>query len=222
MDPITIGGALVIFVTTAVATAIAHYRNKIAQTNAALAKFATALTQYAQAYEFEECDKPVISAVKNYIDSLRSNGNLASIMESMDMEDRKSYIHKIVREIARLMKIDVSDINIVDLGPFLFGQSYNEGGKYKVDLNESMLVANPDRLLQTACHELRHLQQMQSLENDKWGFSINRKAQWMAAFTNYVNNEDGSQLQYAAYVMQSIEVDANKFAIEVAGNNDLA
>ncbi|MDE7135097.1 MAG: hypothetical protein K2N91_00540 [Muribaculaceae bacterium] len=219
MEPITIIGGIVLLVTATVATAITHYRNKIAKTNAALAKFAAALTQYAEAYQFEECDKPMISAVKNYIDTLRCKGNLATVMESMDMADRKSYIHKVVREIASLMKIELSDINIVDLGPYLFGQSYIEAGKYKVDLNEAMLVADPDRLLQTACHELRHLQQMQALENDKWGFSINRKAQWMAAFNNYVNNEDGSKLQYIAYVMQSIEVDANKFAIEVAGDN---
>lgn len=220
MEPITIGVGLVILVTAGVAMAISHYREKIAKTNAALAKLAIALAQYAEAYQFEECDKPVINAVKNYIDNLRSNGNLNSIMESMDLDDRRSYFQKIVREIARLMRIDVADIIIVDLGPCIFGQSYMDDGKYKVKLNEAILIANPDRLLQTACHELRHLQQMQALTNDKWGFSNNRKAQWMTAFNSYVNIEDGSQLQYMAYVLQSIEIDANKFAIEVAGDND--
>lgn len=215
MDPITIGGGLVIFVLAATAIAIDHYKTKIKSTNAAMDKLRVALGQYAEAYQFEECDTPVINAVKDYISSLRSGGSLADVMGSMDLDERKVFMQKIVREIANIMDIDLSNINIEYLQATVFGQSYMDGENYNIDLNEAILIADPDRLLQTACHELRHLQQMQALKKDKWGFSINRKAQWMMAFNYYVNAEDNSEIQYIAYVLQSIEVDANKFALEV-------
>lgn len=217
MDPITIGGGILLLVTAAVSAAIRHYQNKVAKINATLGKLATALEQYAKAYQFEECDKPVINAVKHYVKSQRSKGKLSTVINSMELNDRKDYMNKIVREIARIMNIELSDINIIDLGPYTFGQSYIEDGKYKIDLNEVVLIADPDRLLQTVCHELRHLQQMQALCDDKWGFSNHRKAQWMMSFNDYIQSDTDSEMQYAAYVMQSVEIDANKFAIEVTG-----
>lgn len=219
MDPITLGGGLIILVTAAVSAAIAHYSNKVARVNAALDKFKTALAQYATAYQFEECDKPVIEAVRQYVKSLRSKGSLSEIMSKMEVNDRKAYMQKVVREIARAMNVEVHGINIVDLGPNTFGQSYVDNGKFMVDLNEALLIADPDRLLQTVCHELRHLLQMQALSDDKWGFSNNRKAQWMIAFQNYVQAEGDIEMQYPAYIMQSIEIDANKFAAVVTSED---
>ncbi len=217
MEPITIGSGIFILVTASVAIAIKHYRTKIARKNAELQKLATALSQYAEAYQFEDCDTPVIEALSNYVTSLRSNGTLATIMNRMDVSQRKEYMVKVVRNIARIMNIELSEVNINNLGQFVFGQSYKENDEYCVDLNEVLLIADPDRLLQTVLHELRHLQQMQALVNDNWGFSINRKAQWILAFSNYVDAEEGSNFQYLAYAMQSVEVDANKFAAKVLG-----
>lgn len=217
MDPITIGIGIVILVTAAVSAAVRHYNNKVKRANEALDKLAKVLGQYADAYLFEDCDKVVINEVKQYTKRLRAKGKLSEIMQSMNLKDRKDYISKVVCEIAFIMKVELSDINIIDLGPYTFGQSYVDDGKYKIDLNEVVLIADPDRLLQTVCHELRHLQQMQSLSDDKWGFSNNRKAQWILAFNNYVQADSDSEIQYTAYVMQSIEIDANKFANEVTG-----
>jgi len=217
MEPITIGTGIVILVAAAVAAAIRHYKNKIAKTNEALKKLEQSLGQYANAYQFEDCDRPVIDAVKQYIKRLRARGKLSVIMDSMDLEDRKDYIKRVVRDIANIINIELSEISIRYLGEYTFGQSYVEEGKYKIDLNEVVLMADPDHLLQTVCHELRHLQQMQALCNDRWGFSNNRKAQWMKAFNDYVNPE--TDMQYTAYRLQSIEVDANNFAKEVTSED---
>lgn len=220
MEPITLAIAGMVFlVTAAVSVAVTHYRTKVAAKNADIDKLRTSLEQYASTYQFEPCDAPVIAAVRKYISGLRAKGNLSGIMQDMDLNDRKAYTARVVRDIAKAMDIGIDDINICDLGLFVHGAAYNEDGRFKIDINEALLIADPDALLNTICHELRHVQQLQSLMHDKWGFSNQRKAQWMASFDNYVNVDERNEAQYAAYERQPIEVDANMFAEAVTSHN---
>ena len=76
-------------------------------------------------------------------------------------------------------------------------------------LNEVLLVADPEQLVKTMCHELKHCVQYQSLTNNIWGYSPQRIAQFLYSWREYVSCD--SRESYEAYLKQIIEIDANKY-----------
>ena len=200
-------GAIVLIVGVVVARSVAKFR-EIEEENEVLVKIASslkeALDQYANTYELEECDKRIIEDCKKQLKcEFGENLEIAKTYSEMKtMEERERFTIDIVHKIAAAMGVDVGDISFEEWEDSLYGTADSKGN---IRINKALLVENQEKLINTICHELRHLLQQQSLIDDKWGFSVQRKEQWLTSINNYVNG-------FMGYERQIIEVDARKFA----------
>lgn len=208
MEPITTTIAIITAVTAAVATRqYVKLRNK----NEEIDSLLRALNQYSSSYAFEKCDMPMINECSKYLHKYLGNSSLAEKLEGLTREEQKRIIENFVSELAKRMKVRLSSINIQPLGGGTLGaEIVDNDGNIQLYLNEDLIDADPDRLVFIMLHELRHAVQDSALRNDVWGFSDERKAQWLIGNQQYVCAD--SEAKFRAYYFQILENDANAFA----------
>lgn len=210
MEPITlIIGGIAIVLTVTLAYAVNKYR-EIQQKNIEIESLRRTLGQYEGTYFFEGVDKEMIDRCRVFLDK-RFDGHLREeFAKYTTIEEKKEFAKGIVMELAQCIGVEVDQIQIEDIGLDTRGCANIEKGIVTVYLNEVLLVADPEQLVKTMCHELRHCVQFQSFTNNIWRYSPERVAQWLYSWDNYVQCESAES--YEAYVKQIIETDANKFA----------
>ena len=210
MEPVTlIIAGIAIVLTASLAYAVNKYQ-EIQQKNAEIESLRRTLGQYEGTYFFERVDKEMINKCRAFFDK-RFNGHLREeFSKYATVEEKKEFTKGVVMELAQCIGVKVDQIQIEDIGPDTRGYADIENGIVTVYLNEVLLIADPQQLVKTMCHELRHCVQFQSFTNNIWGYSSERVAQWLYSWENYVQCESAES--YEAYVKQIIETDANKFA----------
>lgn len=217
MIEIIISG-VVLVVTFALSRAIKQYQ-RIKAKNKEIEALKKSLKQYTDSYQFEDCDKPVIDSCRDYIAKRFPVGIEREFEKCDTMEKKKQLAITVTQELAKRMGVNtVDDISFDDLGIYSgFAENNPENGKSRIELHEALLVADPQQLVQTICHELRHCMQHQAIANDIWGYSPQRVALWMYTLKseNYVFPDDVTKFE--AYKSQSAEYDARMFAGAIIG-----
>lgn len=224
MEPVTLTIAgVVLTVSAGVAWGVRKYKEvrqknlEIAVYCAALDSCYQALRQYSDSYMFEECDKLLIRQCQDYLDQ-KFHGNYAmNFAQRQTMEDKKALAVEVCWGLANQMGIHLDEIRIEQLDESTNGRFRIEGGFCVIYLQEALLIADPEQLVRSMCHELRHCLQNQALGNDRWGFSPQRIGTWLYSLENYVSAD--AIYNYEPYVRQAVEVDANNFAEAIVPRN---
>ena len=219
MDPITI--CAIAGVTLAVATTIAGFARlycKIESKQKEIESLQQSLGIYADSYAFEDCDEQMINECRNRLNKLLAGQTFKQRLDGKNIDEQRTILKQIVNEMADSMKVRVDNLIIEPKESLILGsEQMNEKGEITLFLNEALLIVDPDKLLFTLLHELRHGVQDTSFRNNKWGFSNQRIALWMCGLRNYVQPNENS---YNAYFNQVLEIDANKFADTVLKLNN--
>lgn len=211
MDPVTLVILGVSVATGALITAFARQRKKRIEAEEKLNAVIQSLNQYTSSYAFESCDEKMIDGCRNRLKKFLGGQSFKQKIEGKTMAERREELKKLVETMAEEMKVEVDHLIIDANQDGVYGyHRLDENGERTIFLNELLLVADPDRLVFTVLHELRHGVQTSSIYKENvWGFSEERRAQWLCSNANYV---EGNQLTYTAYATQIIELDANLFA----------
>lgn len=217
MEPVTLTIAgVVLTVSAGVAWGVRKYKEvqkknqEIAFYNAALVSCYRALRQYSDSYMFEECDQVLIRKCQEYLNQ-RFHGNYAmNFAQRQTLEEKKALAVEVCWGLANEMGLHLDEIRIEQMDEFSNGDFIVKGDYCMIRLKEALLIADPDQLVRTICHELRHCMQCQALTNDRWGFSPQRIGTWLYCMEYYVRAD--AVYNYEPYLRQSIEVDANNFA----------
>ena len=211
MDPITVTvGVVAIAISASLALAIKKYQ-ELREKNAEIEDFRRSLDVYVQTYQLEGPDEELIKKCQAKIKELFKNGIEAEFNQYDTIEKKKAFAQKVAKELAACMNIDINNIIIEELPPGYFGATLTNDANKTIDVcfNEVLLVADPQKLIYTMCHEFKHCIQYQSFTNNKWGYSSQRVAQYLYSWNHYVNNTQ------EAYEKQIIELDANRFADKI-------
>lgn len=207
---IIVGGA-VLLVTAAVAAVIKKYK-EVQRLNEALNAFRRSLEVYSETYSLETPDNELISKCQTTIQELFHGDIEQEFAKRETLDEKKAFAQEVIHELANCMSVTLDEVVIENLGEYTYGTTDSEHGK-AIWLNEMLLIADPEKLIRTMCHELKHCVQIQSLTNNTWGYSDVRIAQYLYSLKYYVQGD--SYESYEAYRKQIIEIDANKFADEV-------
>lgn len=209
MEPITmtIAGVAVVL-TASLAYAVKKYRETL-EKNKEIDALRRSLNAYAETYAFENADEELIKRCQSKIKELFNGGIEKVFNKYQTVEEKKAFAHKVALELAKCMNVQVDNIEIADLGSYTRGAAIPDRNSVTIYLNEVLLVADPEQLVKTVCHELKHCVQYQSLTNNVWGYSPQRVAQYLYSWERYVSCD--SKECYEAYLMQIIEIDANKY-----------
>lgn len=214
MDPLTI--CAIAGVTLAVASAIAIFANqysKLKSKQEEIDKLEQSLNIYADSYAFEACDEQMINECQNRLNKLLAGQTFKQKLEGKTIDEQRAILKQIVNEMANAMNVRVDNLIIEAKDSLILGsEQMNKKGEITLFLNEALLIVDPDKMLFTLLHELRHGVQDTSFQNNIWGFSDQRIALWMCGLRNYVQPSENS---YIAYSSQALEIDANKFAATV-------
>lgn len=214
MEPITTTIAVITAITACVS--VRQYV-KLKNKNEEIDSLLAALNQYSSTYAFEKCDKAMIDKCQKFLSSYLKGKSFAQVLEGKTDVEKKQITEKLVSELAKRMKVNISAINIQQLSEGTLGaETVDDQGNILLYLNADLLAVDPDRLVFIMLHELRHAVQDSSLRNDVWGFSDERKAQWLIGNQQYVRGD--SKSKFRAYYYQILENDANAFANAVLKN----
>lgn len=207
MVEIIVGGIVII---------VAAIYLKIQEKNKKIRDFQALVEKYIKNYQFEECDKPMIERCRLYISS-RFSGRIEEHFARCNNESEKELLlHSVAQELISRMGVKVDKVEILDLGPYIYGQAGSSPtGEVVVQLNKTLIDTDPKQLIKTLCHELRHCVQFQSITDNVWGYSDQRVALWMANKEDYLNPIDRT---FETYELQPLELDANAFAEAVIPN----
>lgn len=209
MGPVTMTIAGVAIVLTAsLAYAVKKYR-ETQEKNIEIEALRRSLNAYAETYAFENADEELIKRCQSKIKELFNGGIEKEFNKYKTVEEKKAFARKVALELAKCMNVQVDNIEFADLGPYTRGAAALGHNPVTIYLNEVLLVADPEQLVKTMCHELKHCVQYQSLTNNIWGYSPQRIAQFLYSRREYVSCD--SRECYEAYLKQIIEIDANKF-----------
>lgn len=199
-----IGGSVIV-VSAALGIAINKYK-EVKQKNAQIDALRRSLNGYAETYSFEKADEELIKKCQAKIKELFHDGIEKEFNKYQTIEERKAFAQKIVFELAKCMNVKVDKIKIEDIGLNVLGITVHKDDEVTIYLNEVLLVADPEQLVKTMCHELKHCVQYEALTNNVWNYSPQRLAQYLYSWNDYVDSDE------EAYKNQIIELDAFKFA----------
>lgn len=209
MEPVTmIIAGVAIVLTASLAYAVNKYR-EIREKNIEIEALRRSLNAYAETYAFENADEELIKRCQSKIKELFNGGIEKEFNRYQTVEEKKAFARKVALELAKCMNVQVGNIEIADLGPCTRGAAMPDRDPVTIYLNEVLLVADPEQLVKTMCHELKHCVQYQSFTNNVWGYSPQRIAQYLYSWEQYVSCD--SRECYEAYFNQIIEIDANKY-----------
>lgn len=214
MEPITTTIAVITAITSCIS--LRQYV-KLKNKNEEIDSLLAALNQYSSSYAFEICDEAMIDDCQKFLSSYLKGKSFSQLLEGKTEDEKKRITEKLVSELAKRMKVNISTINIQQLSEGTLGaEAVDDNGNILLYLNADILTIDPDRLVFIMLHELRHAVQDSSLRNDVWGFSDERKAQWLIGNQQYVRCDSNSK--FRAYYYQILENDANAFASAVLKN----
>ena len=166
------------------------------------------------AYVDEPCDARMQQACADVLKREFPQGIAERFATMKSLEERQAFMADLTRGVANAMGVDVNEVTFSEgrEGEFgLYRYKDQETGNIskQVWMNAVYLASEPEQVVRTMFHELRHGVQCQALfEADKWGFSARRKAEWLSNETSYVNCTE-------AYKLQEQELDADVFAERV-------
>lgn len=212
MEPVTIiVGGVALVISAAVAIVVKKYK-EIQRLNETLNAFRRSLEVYSETYSLETPDDVLVRKCQATIQELFHGDIEKEFAKRETLEEKKAFAQDVIRELANCMSVTLDEVVIKNLGEYTYGTTDSENGK-TIWLNEMLLIADPEKLIRTMCHELKHCVQIQSLTNNTWGYSDVRIAQYLYSLKYYVQGD--TYESYEAYRKQIIEIDANKFADEV-------
>ena len=212
MEPITIAvGGVVLLVSAGIAVIVDQYKSLRAK-NVELEELKNSLGQYSETYAFEKCDLYMIDECRKFIRKEFPIGVEEKFASIGTLEEKQKYASYVSKEVAKIMKVDFKGISFEEMQFYENGRATE---KKEIVLNAALVLADPEQLITTIIHELRHCLQIQSIsENDVWGFSDAKKAQWLFSFEKY----QSGTICYAAYREQPVERDAVLFAESIMKN----
>lgn len=225
MEPITIAIGGVVVVVSALVAAVSKRNKKIRELLDSNERYNVAIEGYAKTYAFEPCDTKMIGDCQKCLRSFFPEfpkGIEAKFEKCDSPEKRQQLACDIVEQLCKTMKLDDVVVELEVMDACHCGYAFqSDDGSLAIHLNVSYVYADPVQIISTICHELRHCVQFKSLDNDVWGFTDTKKAQWMYNIKNYVNL-DGANIgmSYGAYRNQPIETDANEFTYAVFGKKE--
>ena len=177
-------------------------------------EISTVRRQKMDAYVDEPCDARMQQAGADVLKREFPQGIAERFATMKSLEERQAFMADLTRGVANAMGVDVNEVTFSEgrEGEFgLYRYKDQETGNIskQVWMNAVYLASEPEQVVRTMLHELRHGVQCQALfEADKWGFSARRKAEWLSNETSYVNCTE-------AYKLQEQELDADVFAERV-------
>ncbi len=186
---------------------------EIKQKNLAIESLRRSLNVYAETYSFEKADEELVEKCQDKIKELFKDGIENEFNKYKTVEEKKAFARKVVQELAGCMNLKVENIEIVNLGPYTRGAASPDSDPVTIYIHEALAIADPEQMVKTICHELKHCVQFKALTDNEWGYSPQRIAQYLYSWNNYV--ECSIPEEYDAYVNQIIEIDANKFVDEI-------
>lgn len=168
------------------------------------------LSTYAETYSLEEPDSELIERFKNKIKDI-FRGNIENeFLKRETVEEKRLFAQQVIYELINSIGVKVDNIEFVhEELKGAFGETGSSNGIVTVRLDEVLLVDDPIQLIKTACHELKHCVQIQTITNNVWGYSPQRVAEYLYSWQNYVSPTSLECIE--AYEKQIIEIDANKF-----------
>lgn len=212
MDPITIGAAIVVFVSAYTARAIRRYRDGKKQKDEKMKEFLKGLDklllQKEKSYMPEAPDQKLIDECISLLKQSFPNG-IDARFENLNIEERELFVKQFANQVAHIMQVEVRNIQFCELPETTYGD-YNHQNK-EIRINQVILLADPKEVIDTIFHELKHGIQFESIfEEDKWGYSPQLKAQWLNCMNKNDYIKGGECL--IGYAMQAIELDARMFS----------
>lgn len=169
------------------------------------------LNAYAETYSLENPDRELAIRLKNKIYELFGDGVKREFEKRKTLQEKQIFAQYVIRELINSIgvKVDFIEFDYENMDGAFGETKIDANNNVIVTLNEVLLVDDPVQLLKTACHELKHCVQIQSLTNNVWGYSSKRIAEYLYSWEHYVSP---SSIECAeAYEKQIIEIDANKF-----------
>ncbi len=205
-------GGTVLALAASLAYAVKIYQ-EIKRKNVEIEALRSSLNGYVETYSFEKADEELVLQCQAKIKELFHGDIEKEFNKYNTLEAKKAFANRIVTELAQCMNLKIDKIVIDDLGPFTRGVACHDNNTVTIYLNEVLLVADPQQLVKTMCHELKHCVQFEALTNDIWGYSPQRIGQYLYSMEHYVQCEYVES--YEGYVSQIVEIDANKFVDEI-------
>lgn len=202
-------GGVAIAIAVAIAARIIHYQDVVAEQQEKINIVVGEMSkEFKNNYHFVDCDNKMINDTVQMLLTECPNGIKNRLAEFESHELRKEYVEELVRHIAQEMGVELEGVLITDDMPDCTLGLYQQG---YIVINEVHMEADPERLLHTILHELRHGVQFQACQKgkDKWGFPVEIKAFWYKNIILYVDEP------FELYVNQPIEHDANTVATEI-------
>lgn len=205
METIIIGGILVL-IAAAIAVRIYQYLANVQQEQQDVIDAIVKLSgEYADSYSFTPADEKLKNDTVQFLKRECPAGLGERLKQYKTHEERKEYVEKFVHQLANTMGVELEGVLVEDDMPDYTLGLYQ--GQY-VSINAVIMEADPERIMMTIVHELRHGVQYQSClkDHDYWGFSTETKAIWYYNWEHYIDEP------YDIYVHQPLEYDANAFA----------
>ena len=170
--------------------------------------------QKMDAYVDEPCDTRMQQACADLLRHEFPQGIVKKFATMKSLEERRAFMADLIHRVANVMGVDVNEVTFSEgqegsYGYYRYRDQATGNISKQVWMNNVYLASEPEQVVRTMLHELRHGVQCQALfEADKWGFSARRKAEWLSNETSYVNCTE-------AYKLQEQELDADVFAERV-------
>ncbi len=205
METLIIGGVFVV-IAVAIAYKIREYLREIkAEQDEIDSTLERLSAEYKESYSFSDVDQKLINDAALCLRRECPHGLAQRLSQYKTHQERKESVKKLVYQMAESMGVELEDVLIEDDMPDGMLGQYQSG---YICINAVVMEADPERILMTIAHELRHGVQFQAcLEGkDQWGFSTETKAIWYYNIQYYIS------YPYEKYVKQPIEYDADTFA----------
>lgn len=213
MEPVTmIIGGLLFVVAVGTASIIKAYR-ELGNKQGEIDAIKKGLEAYVKEYQFEPVDIKMIGDCKECLLKMFGGDIAGKYAQLATVEEREKFTREVVRKLAKAMNVNVEDITITDLSAYTYGYVTTDDGKTGITLNRAVMIADPEQIVKTICHELRHCVQFNAMCDNRYGHSAARVALWLYSWEHYQVCE--SSEQYFGYRCQAVEVDANNFADSV-------
>lgn len=235
MDPITLTAGIIILVPTSLALLVKHYREGLKKEKERTNALLKSLSQVKEAYVLEPADEKLIEECHQLKTEIFPDGVQSRFNQFNSLEEREKFVRDFIGRAASIMHVTIEEVQFYEL-------AINNPGAYSYNspqlniskgivLNRLYLLEEPNVLIETIFHELKHAVQNEALwESDVWGYSASRKAQWMSAMPKVIEYKDEIKVEeryvnpgeysdpynvFEAYALQVIEIDARIFAENV-------
>lgn len=219
MDPITLALLAAAGLTASIKLLINKYKKMSEIKDEAIAilgayseEVQTVRQQIVNSYQKEPYDYEMQEACRKVLRELCPQGFDEKFATLKTIDERRDFIKELTIRASNAIGVEIWDIDICE-GPQNIAGGYAYKDKEhivkKVFINELYLMVDPTTAISTLFHELRHAVQAEAVyENNQWGVSAQRVAQWLCSNENYVNCTETYALQYN-------EIDADLFAEQV-------